>query len=170
MGTAETPTQWVLVGRISGIYGVRGWVKLFSYTQPREALLDYQPWFLGEAHREQRLVESRAHGKGLVARLAQIDDRDAAAALVGTDIFVKRGQLPPSAPGSYYWADLIGLRVVNRDGTDFGRVSGLLETGSNDVLQVAGERERLVPFIPDQVIQAVDLETGVIRVDWDPEF
>lgn len=170
MTTPVEPTQWVLVGRISGLYGVRGWVKLFSHTQPREALLSYQPWFLGDQLREVRLVESRAHGKGLVGRLAEIDDRDAAAALVDSSIYVRREQLPQADPGSFYWADLIGLRVLNQDGADFGVVDSLMETGSNDVLVVQGERERLIPFVLGQAIQSVDLDAGEIRVDWDPDF
>lgn len=170
MTTPVEPTQWVLVGRISGVHGVRGWVKLFSHTQPREALLSYQPWFLGEQHREVRLVESRAQGKGLVGRLADIDDRDVAATLVDSNIYVHRDQLPKADPGSYYWTDLIGLRVLNQDDVDFGIVESMMETGSNDVLVVQGERERLVPFVYGQAVQSVDLDAGLIRVDWDPEF
>lgn len=170
INATQKPDEWVAVGKIAGVYGVRGWVKLYSYTDPRDALLDYQPWFLGAEHQETKLVDSRAQGKGLVGQLAGLDDRDAALALVNTEIFIRRQQLPENREGSYYWTDLIGLQVENLQGVDFGKVDHLMETGSNDVLVVQGDRQRLVPFILDQVIQQVDLSAGVIRVDWDPDF
>lgn len=170
MSTTSSPTSWVPVGRISGLYGVRGWVKFFSYTQPRDALLSYQPWFLGDERREVRLVESRVHGKGLIGLLEQISDRDAAATLMGTEIYLKRDQLPGSESGHYYWTDLIGLEVINRDGFKFGRVENLMETGSNDVLVIQGDCQRLVPFTLGHAVTKVDLENKVIHVDWDPDF
>ena len=167
---SEGVSDWVKVGRIAGVYGVRGWVKLFSYTQPREALLNYQPWFLGAKHREIQLVASRVQGKGLIGQLADINDRDAALALLNTEIYIRREQLPDTEPGRYYWSDLIGLQVQNVEGVDFGRVSSLMETGSNDVMIVQGDCQRLVPFILDQVVQKVDIDAGLIQVDWDPDF
>ena len=166
------PADLVPVGRISGLFGVHGWVKVFSYTSPRENILAYSPWFLtdGGAGRSVELVAGRRHGKGIVARLQGLTERSAAAALMGTEIAVRRAQLGPLAHGHYYWADLEGLRVVHRDGTVLGRVDHLIETGANDVLVVAGERERLVPFVVDRVILEVDVEGGLIRVDWEPEF
>lgn len=164
--------QRVVLGRISGLYGVKGWVRLFSHTEPREAILDYERWLIGrdEDWREFRLAEGRRHGKAVVARLEGFEDRDQASDLIGAEIAVRRQQLPDAEKDEYYWADLVGLDVVTTDGRSLGQVDHLLETGANDVLVVRGKDEYLVPFIMDQVITEVDLDGGVIRVDWDPDY
>lgn len=164
--------QRVVLGRISGLYGVKGWVRLFSHTEPREAILDYERWLIGrdEDWREFRLAEGRRHGKAVVARLEGFEDRDQASDLIGAEIAVRRQQLPDAEKDEYYWADLVGLDVVTTDGRSLGQVDHLLETGANDVLVVRGKVEYLVPFIMDQVITEVDLDGGVIRVDWDPDY
>ena len=151
------------------MFGVKGWVKVFSYTQPREAILDYDRWRLrrGANWHRVRVAEGKRHGKSVIAHLEGVDDRDEAATWIGADIAIARNDLPAAAEGSYYWADLEGLRVVHRDGTELGRVAYLLETGANDVLVTEGERERLIPFIADKVILGVDLDNGVIHVDWE---
>ncbi len=163
--------RWVILGRISGLFGVRGWVKVYSHTSPRTNILEYKTWYLSRADGWEavRLRAGKAHGKGIVAHLEGYDDRDLAAELLQTDIAVPREQLPQSGTESFYWTDLEGLRVETTDGVDLGAVDHLFETGSNDVMVVKGERERLIPFI-DQVIVAVDLDAGVITADWDPEF
>lgn len=168
----KAPSDLVTVGRICGLYGVRGWVRVFSHTDPREGIVRYSPWYLrlGGEWREVRLAEGRRQGKGVVARLEGCEDRDQAARLMGAEIAVRRDQLPPLPPGEYYWTDLEGLRVVTREGVELGVVARLMETGANDVLVVRGERERLVPYLPERVVLEVDLEGGVIRVDWDPDF
>lgn len=162
----------VVLGRLSGLYGVRGAFKVFSYTEPREAICDYAEWLVrrDDEWRPHRLIEGRRHGRTVVARLADIEDRDAAAALLGADIGVLREALPAPAPGEYYWADLVGLDVVTVGGVSLGRVTRLFDTGANDVLVVVGERERWLPFVKDRVVREVDVETGVITVDWDPDF
>jgi 16S rRNA processing protein RimM len=133
--------------------------------------LEHKTWYLLTAggREKVRLKAGRAHGKGIVAQLEGFDDRDQAAELLGIDIAVPRDQLPEAAEGEFYWADLEGLRVQALDGKELGRVDHLFETGSNDVMVVKGERERLIPFI-DQVISEVDLDDGCITVDWDPDF
>ena len=165
-------TDWVVLGRVSGLFGVNGWVRVFSYTEPREGITRYHPVFLqrqGE-WREFRIEAGRAHGAGVVLKFADCDDRDQAAALIQSDIAVRRAQLPPPRPGEYYWADLEGLRVVTLAGVELGAVSHLLATGANDVLVVKGERERLLPFVQGQVVVEVNLEQRLLRVDWDPDF
>lgn len=154
------------------MFGVRGWVKVFSHTEPREGILGYGPWLVGEgdAWREVAVIDGRAHGKGVVARLEGVDDRGGAAALVGAGIAVHRDRLPPLPPGEYYHADLVGLEVVNTDGVVLGAVSHLFATGANQVMVVQGERERLLPFVQGQVVLEVDLAERRIRVDWDPEL
>jgi 16S rRNA processing protein RimM len=116
------------------------------------------------------MAEGHQQGKGVVARLAECDNRDQAYALMGSEIAVRRDQLPATAPGEYYWSELQGLDVVNTDGESLGTVDHLLETGANDVLVVKGDRERLIPFVMDEVVIAVDREQGRIRVDWDKDF
>lgn len=155
---------------MSGLFGVRGWIKVFSNARPRENILNYNPWLLKtrEGWREMALAEGRLQGPGVVARLEGVTGRDQAQTLVGAEIAVRRNQLPPTKEGEHYWADLEGLRVVNLEGVELGTVSHLFETGANDVLVVTGERERLLPYT-GQVIRAVDLVAREIRVDWDPE-
>ena len=162
----------VMLGRIAGVFGVKGWVKVYSHTDPMENILGYSPWLLREATgwREHRLAEGRRHGKGLVARLEGCEDRDQALLLNGCDIAVPRDRLPTLEADDYYWSDLQGLRVKNLDGVVFGTVSHLFDTGSNDVLVVKGDKERLIPYIWNQVVKGVDLEAGELQVDWDPDF
>lgn len=161
----------VIVGRIAGVYGVKGWVRIYSYTQPLDNILDYTPWqlYIAPDWRVVKPLDGRIHGKGVVALLEGCPDRDAAAALIGCDIAVDRAQLPEAGEDEIYWADLIGLKVVNLEGVELGLVDHLFETGANDVLVVKGERERLLPYI-DAVVLSVDLAAGLMRVDWDPEF
>lgn len=164
--------RMVQVGSIAGLYGVRGWVRVLSHTQPRDNILTYSPWYLGGegAWRPHRLIEARAQGQGILAHLAGCEDRDQAAALLGQPIAVRYDQLPALGADDYYWSDLEGLRVENLEGVDLGRVSHLFETGANDVLVVVGERERLLPYVWNQVIKRVDLAAGLLLVDWDPDF
>ncbi|MBT8079836.1 MAG: ribosome maturation factor RimM [Gammaproteobacteria bacterium] len=159
----------IVLGRISGLYGVKGWVKVFSYTDPREALLDYRECFIGRSGRWEptTIAEGRRHGKTVVARLEPVQDRDAAAELIGADLAVPRSGLPEPPEGEYYWADLEGLRVVHKDGRELGTVSSLLTTGAHDVLVVAGDNEILVPFVPGRTVLDVDLGEGLIQVDWE---
>lgn len=164
----------VPMGRIVGVFGVQGEVKLESWSEPRERIFDYQPWQLESAPGEISVmdgVRGRKQGKGLVACLPGMVDRDQAVVLVGTDILVDREQLPPPADGEYYWADLEGLDVVNTEGTPLGRVSHLVATGANDVLVVrGGGKEHLLPFVKEQYVRDVDMQAGRIVVDWDPDF
>jgi 16S rRNA processing protein RimM len=168
---AAKDPQWVILGRVSGLFGVRGWVKVFSHTSPRTNILEHKSWYLLTAggREKVRLKAGRAHGKGIVVQLEGFDDRDRAAELLGTDIAVPRDRLPPAGAGEFYWTDLEGLRVQTLKGEELGRIDHLIETGANDVMVVKGERERLIPFI-DQVISEVDLDGGLVTVDWDPDF
>ena len=159
------------MGRITAPFGVRGWLKIQPYAAEARNLLAYPAWWVGDGTdwREYAVKEARTQGRAVVARIEGCEDRDAAAALRGREIAVPRADLPAPQPNEYYWADLIGLDVVNGAGQQFGRVTRIMETGANDVLVVQGERERLIPFIAD-AIAAVDLEAGVVRVNWDADF
>ncbi len=159
----------VVLGRIAGTFGVKGWVKVLSYTEPREAILEYENWLLkcGDAWQAATVEQGKPHGKSVIARLANVEDRDAAAELRDFDIAVVRDQLPETQAGEYYWTDLEGLQVVHRDGRLLGIVAYLIATGANDVLVVKGDRECLIPFVMEEVILDVDLASGVISVDWE---
>lgn len=162
----------VVLGKIGGLYGVRGWLRLWSFTEPAENLLDYREVELGRQGRWQpvTLAEGRRHGGGLVGRFDGVTDRDAAATLVGAEIAVARERLPELAQGEYYWADLVGLEVVTAGGVKLGRVERMMATGANDVMVVVGDRQRLVPFLPGRFVLEVDPEGGRVVVDWDPDF
>jgi len=164
--------QHISVGKISGVFGIKGWVKVFSFTDPRENILTYSPWLLqkGDQTKAVNVVDGQLQGKTIVAQLADINDRDQAASLMGWDIFITQDQLPKAAKGEYYWSDLIGLQVETIDGVQLGAVDSLLETGANDVIIIQGERERVIPFLQGQTIIKVDLDAGKIVVDWDPDF
>ena len=164
--------EYVVMGRIAGLYGVRGWVKVLSETEPRDNILGYSPWYLKLSGKwvQMEPAEGRIHGKGLVTRIDGYTDRDAAVHLVGAEIAVHRDQLPAAGKGEYYWSDLIGLKVVNAAGVELGQVDHLLETGANDVLVVKGERERLIPYTPGQAVVKVDLEAALLTVEWDADF
>ena len=157
------------MGRITGLFGVRGWVKVYSYTEPREAVLNYDRWLLGrrDGWQEATVAEGQRHGKTIIARLDGYVDRDQAAGLVGADIGVPREAMPETDGDQYYWSDLEGLRVLHRDGTELGQLAYLLETGAHDVMVVQGEQERLIPFVLDKVVIGVDLDKGEIEVDWE---
>lgn len=165
-------TDWVVLGRISGLYGILGWVKVFSYTQPREQIRHYDPLYLrtGSQWRSLQIEQTILSGGGVMFKFADVLNRDQASHLLGCELAVRRRQLPPLAPGEYYWSDLQGLRVVTLDGAELGTVERLFETGANDVVVVRGDRERLIPFLRNDVIVDVDLSEGVMRVAWDPEF
>lgn len=179
--TGETPEDMVEVGRTSSVYGIKGWIKVHSNTEPMENILAYSPWWLKtpKGLLEVEIDQSRQHGPGLVAHIKGVDDRDIARNYCGFDILVPRDQLPELDDGDYYWHQLVGLRVI----TDFdgqsqalGRITSILETGANDVLVVQGDsdsldtNERLIPYELEQFINSVDLVAGEVRVNWDPEF
>jgi 16S rRNA processing protein RimM len=171
--TRPAPQGMILLGRVHGAFGIRGELKLESFTDPEAAIFRYQPWLLRDAQgRERELagVRGREGAKGLVATFPGIEDRDAAEALRGAELYAPRSVLPPPKPGEYYWVDLEGLRVLNLDGADFGTVSHLFSTGANDVLVARGDRERMIPFLEPDYIRSVDFESGVVTVDWDADF
>ena len=167
-----TKPEIINVGKISGVFGVKGWVKVFSFTDPRENILTYSPWLLrkGDETKTVEVIDGQLQGKTIVAQLAGVNDRDQAAGLMGWDVFITQDQLPAAAKDEYYWSDLVGLKVETIDGVQLGVVDSLLETGANDVIVVQGERERAIPFLQGQTIIDIDLNEGRIIVDWDPEF
>jgi 16S rRNA processing protein RimM len=184
----DQASEKVLLGRITGVYGVKGWVKVFSYTDPMEAIVDYNPWLIRAENRKNapwskvKLKAGKRHAKTVVAKLENCNDRDAAMAYIGTEIAIEKQQLEElTEENEFYWRDLIGLRVINQQDVELGVVKSLMETGANDVLVVVSEIdtedganketiERLIPWTMNNAIIAVDLEHKVIEVDWDPDY
>ena len=169
--------QAVRIGEISGVHGVKGWVKIFSETAPKEKIFEYSPWQVktGQSEEKFETAEWRPNGKGLIARLKGVEDRDRAAALIGSAIEVSVDKFEALDEDDYYWFQLQGLTVISLyegNKQTLGKVEKLMETGANDVLVVRSEdgNERLVPWTPGLHILRVDLEVGEIEVDWDPDF
>ncbi|MBT8421845.1 MAG: ribosome maturation factor RimM [Gammaproteobacteria bacterium] len=180
MNRSAVPDVSVPVGRIAGAYGIKGWVKITSFTDPAENVFKYAPWTLCDSRGNRPdtvvgVLESKAHGKGWVARLEGVADRNAAEEMKGLQIIVGRDRLPEPEVGQYYWADLEGLQVNDQHGKCLGRIDHLLETGSTDVMVIVDDAGRgngrcLIPFIEGQTVTSVDLEAGCLQVDWDDEW
>jgi len=162
----------IIVGKISGVFGVKGWIKVFSFTDPRENIFNYSPWLLkkGSDCKTVKLVDGKLQGKTVVAQLDGFTDRDQAQALLGWDVLITQDQLPETGAGEFYWSELIGLEVENLQGIRLGIIDSLLETGANDVLIIQGDRERAIPFIQGQTVIEINLNLGRMIVDWDSEF
>lgn len=161
----------VLLGRIVGVHGVHGAVKIESFTEPRTRIFEYRPWLLErQAGRFEEVdgASGHAQGKGMLAMLPGVDDRDAAAALLGAGIWVSRTALPELPAGEYYQTDLEGLQVLNLEGDDLGRVSHLFDNGAHDVMATrdGSGRERLIPYVIGRFVKQVDLAAQRIVVDW----
>ncbi|HHC74959.1 MAG TPA: ribosome maturation factor RimM [Thiothrix sp.] len=167
-------SQTIKLGHIMGVFGVKGWVKIYSHTAPRDSILTYSPWQLqkkGQPLQNYPVKQGQLHGKSLIAQLENVDNRNHAEALIGASIYIQRTQLPKLATQDYYWTDLEGLQVYNLQAIHLGTVDYLIETGANDVLIVkqSNGHEHLIPYI-DAVVQQVDLQAKRLLVDWDADF
>jgi 16S rRNA processing protein RimM len=166
--------EFLPVGKISGAFGVKGWMKIYSFTEPRANILKYSPLFISRHGDwvEVKVSGGHSQGKGIVMGLAQVTDRDQVMALIGAELAIKKSQLAPIDEDDYYWSDLTGLQVVNQKNETLGVVDHLVETGANDVLVVKDEKgtERLIPFVMDEIVLQVDLDNKLIQVDWDLDY
>jgi len=169
----------VLLGKINGLFGIKGWIKVFSYTQPRDKVVEYKHWYLGDdQHRQLEQVEveqGQSHKAGVIAKLKSINDRDDAVRLLNQNIWVAVDQLETLSEDEYYWFQLIGLEVYDVDSNYIGKIKDLMETGANDVIVVAGEgkhtkKEHLIPYLQGQVIKNIDLEQQRMVVEWDTDY
>jgi 16S rRNA processing protein RimM len=166
----HTKDAYIPVGKIGSAYGVRGWLKVLSYTEFGANILDYAPWYIEtgkDQWQEIEVEDGRIHGNGIVAKLAGMNSPEEARLFTGKLIAIKRSQLPALENDEYYWSDLVNLTVINKDGTILGKVAYLMATGSNDVLVIKGEKEHAIPFLLNSVIKKVDLEKQEIYVDWE---
>lgn len=172
MPLESSSKKTVIVGKIASPYGVKGWLKIISFTDPPENILNYQPWFLWKNQKSQEMVviNSQKQVDRFTVHFQGINDPETARLYSNAEIYVDREQLPSLPPDEYYWTDLEGLEVINNQNESLGKVDHVLATGSNDVLVIQGEKRHLIPFLPKDVILKVDLEAKVILVDWDAEF
>lgn len=160
----------VVLGRIGAPFGVQGWVKVTSYTDPAEGIVAYGSWDLVRAGQAERrtVLEWKRAGRAVAVRLEGVGSREAAQALTGCEVQVDRSELRPTAPGEYYWHDLVGLEALNREGVSLGRVDSVMELPAHPVLVLKGDRERLVPLVPQRLV-AVDLDARRVTLDWHPD-
>jgi len=181
MSDSKSP-HYIEVGHIGSAYGLKGWVKIISYTQPKSNIIEYSPWYLkaggsnkSEQYQLVKVEQIRNHGNGIVALLPNCYDRTEAEKLKNTEIAILAQQLPEQAENEYYWHDLIGLSVKTTTEVEFGKITDLIETGANDVLVVEAvladkTKTRLIPFLRPDVVTKIDLEAKLVVVDWDPDF
>ena len=165
----------IQLGAIQGVFGIKGWLKIFSYCRPKEQILNYQQWELRVSNDASHydLQEGKVHGNGIVAKLENIDDRSQAEELIGSEIWLAKENLPVLLNDEVYWYQLEGLDVINLEGELLGYVNKMLETGANDVMVVRNrtdKQEILIPYIYEQVIRNVDLEKKLITVDWQKDY
>jgi len=162
---------YIITGKVGAPYGIKGWLKIYSYTEVASHILQYNPWYLGESSSWQafELEDGRQQGKGIVAKLVGIETPEEARKLTGRTIAILREQLAPLPENEYYWADLEGLMIIDQKGLYLGQISYLIATGSNDVLVIKNEngKEYAIPYLPGSVVKKIDLQQGKIYVDWD---
>lgn len=161
----------IVVGRFGKAFGVLGWIKVISFTTPRENILKFKPWLIQKDHlwEEIDFEKGKKHVDSIIVKLPNYNSPEKVRQLTNAKIGVWRKQLPKLKKDEYYWDDLIGLKVINQQGIDLGMVQSLIATGSNDVLVVIGKRRCLIPYI-SHVINKVDLARKIILVDWAEEF
>ncbi len=165
----------LIIGRVGGVFGVHGWVKISSYTRPKANILSYSPLLMkvDKEWQEIEIEDSQQRGDRLMAKIKGIDSPEEGKKYVHCDLAVARDKLPALEEGKYYWRDLIGLEVFNQDKINIGRINNIVETGANDVMVIAGgdkgKRRILIPLIMDIFVKKVDLIAGTVDVDWQLE-
>lgn len=164
--------SYVVVGQLGKPHALLGWIKVNSFTQPIDNLLDYKPWFYQKNNQWLPLPVDKAQlqGNSIVAHVQGYDNPETARALTGIEIAVTRSQLPPLENDEYFWCDLIGLEVVTLAGVKLGKVTRLFSSGASDILVIEGQKEHLIPYIKGHFVSSVDIASQTIVVDWDPEF
>ena len=176
--TMISDSDVTIVGKVSTAFGIKGWVKVYSFTDPMKGILDYKNWLLKVKGQwlPYKVKEGKPQGKGIVAKFEGINDRDLALALSQIEIAVLSSDLPQLAEDEFYWSQLVGLNVVNKNGELLGKIDQLFNSGApHDVLSVKGcegsldQQDRLIPYV-DAVIGEIDLDAGVMQVDWEADF
>ncbi len=176
---SEQQNEKLVVGKLGASYGIRGWLKVFSYTEHAESIFDYAPWYINQKGKlvEVKLESWKRHNNGYVCKLEGLDVREDVQFYTNLEILIEPASLPQLSEEEFYWRELFGMQVFTTKGYHLGEVIDLLETGSNDVLVVKanlkdafGQKERLIPFLEEQVIKLIDRDAQRIEVDWDPGF
>lgn len=166
--------HWLLVGSVGKPHGIKGWVKINSYTEPPSNILLYQPWYLKNSDKNEpsliKVQQYQIQTQRIVVQFENYETPESTRPLTNQPIYIERKQLSPLSPQEYYWADLEGLKVYNCENTYLGIIQTLLTTGANDVLIIEGEKRILIPFLLNNTIKSIDLDQQVMIVDWDPNF
>lgn len=168
----ENQTNWVVIGRFGRPHGIKGFVTVHSFTDPRDNILRYTDWHVHLNNKWQpiKLLCVETHSKAIVAQVEGYPERELVARLTNAEIAVHQDQLAELESGQFYWRQLIGMSVINQNGESFGKIIEILPTGSNDVLVVQGEKRHLIPYLPGQYVINIDQDQQVITVDWDLDF
>jgi len=171
----DTSEDFILVGKISGVFGIKGWMKVFSFTDPRKNILSYSPLYMSQKGGwvEVKVSGGRVQGKGIVLGLVDVTDPDQVLPLIGSELAIKPSQLKSTVEDEYYWSQLMGLTVINMNDETLGQVDSLLETGAHDVLVVKNKEqktEQLIPYVMEEIVQSIDLDSKLIRVDWELDY
>ncbi|MBT8140852.1 MAG: ribosome maturation factor RimM [Gammaproteobacteria bacterium] len=180
MSHSTSDQALLLLGKVGGVFGLHGWLKILSYCEPKNNIFEYPIWYLQKPGSnsgtldELEVSKGKAQGKGLIAKLDGVDDRCKAESLLGCNIYIHKNQLDNLDANDFYWHQLIGLQVKDQHNAELGQVDHLLATGANDVLVVkpcdTNAKNILIPYVWGQVIKTVDLESGTITVDWDMSY
>ena len=163
----------LVIGRIGGVYGVKGWLKIFSFTRPSKNIFSYSPWILeiDDIFHEINCEEFRKNGENYVVKILGVNNPEDASRYTNCDIAITEEQLPRLNDGEYYWRDLIAIKVINQNGDLLGKVSEIIETGANDVFVITnknkGQHKILIPYVMGLFIRDIDLTTQTMNVDWE---
>ena len=163
---------WVIIGRFGRPHGIKGFVTVHSFTEPRDNIMRYTDWhaFIDNKWQPLKLLNAEVQNKSIITQIEGYPERETVARLTNIEIAVQQEQLVELESGDYYWHQLIGMDVVNSKGEPFGKVTEIIPTGSNDVLVVQGEKRHLIPYLPGQFVLEVNSSQQLITVDWDMDF
>jgi 16S rRNA processing protein RimM len=171
--TSPTPNEMIIIGKFGKTFGIKGWITVRSFTDPKENIVCYKNWYFkgGKAKEWTKIdiEQSSLRGKNILVKILDLNTIEEVTPFINAEIAIKKSELPPLTIGEYYWAELEGLKVINQQNEELGTVSHLFATGANDVLFVKNHREHLIPFIKDVIIK-VDLAKKLIVVAWDTDF
>ena len=164
--------NWIVIARFGRPHGVKGFVTVHSFTEPRDNVLKYANWhaFINNKWQPMKLLRAEVQNKSIIVQIEGYPERESVAFLTNIEIAIQRGQLATLEPGEYYWHQLIGMKVINQQGEPFGNVTEIIPTGANDVLVVEGNKRHLIPYLLGQFILDIDSKQQIITVDWDMDF
>ncbi|CDZ77956.1 Ribosome maturation factor RimM [Legionella massiliensis] len=168
----DKSSDWVVVGRFGRAHGIKGFVTVHSFTDPRENILRYTDWhaYIAKQWQPLKILHLEINDKSILAQIEGYREREQVANLTNVEIAISRSQLPSLMPGEFYWHELVDMQVVNQQGQLFGKVVEIMPTGANDVLVIEGDKRYLIPYLPGKFVIDVDRDQKLIKVDWDMDF